>query len=64
MAPGVGASNYFEAGGFIRSREEFAAEYSVPFLAAAINYNGSNAGKSTASTPCLIDALAAVGMCD
>ena len=30
---GIGASNQFEAGGFIRSREEFAAEYSVPLPA-------------------------------
>jgi hypothetical protein len=30
---GVGASNHFEAGGFIRSREEFVAEHSVPLPA-------------------------------
>ena len=43
---GVGASNQFEAGGFIRSREEFAwPNIQYHFLPVAINYNGSNAVK-------------------
>ncbi|ENE5284457.1 choline dehydrogenase [Escherichia coli] len=43
---GVGASNHFEAGGFIRSREEFAwPNIQYHFLPVAINYNGSNAVK-------------------
>ncbi|MFH8136088.1 choline dehydrogenase [Pantoea osteomyelitidis] len=41
---GLGASNHFEAGGFIRSREEFAwPNIQYHFLPVAINYNGSNA---------------------
>ncbi|MBA0173008.1 choline dehydrogenase [Pectobacterium versatile] len=43
---GVGASNQFEAGGFIRSRDEFAwPNIQFHFLPVAINYNGSNAVK-------------------
>ncbi|WP_314154567.1 choline dehydrogenase [Rouxiella badensis] len=43
---GVGASNQFEAGGFIRSREEFDwPNIQYHFLPVAINYNGSNAVK-------------------
>lgn len=43
---GVGASNHFEAGGFIRSREEFEwPNIQYHFLPVAINYNGSNAVK-------------------
>ncbi|MEH2920895.1 choline dehydrogenase [Samsonia erythrinae] len=43
---GIGASNQFEAGGFIRSREEFAwPNIQYHFLPVAINYNGSNAVK-------------------
>ncbi|MBA0177899.1 choline dehydrogenase [Pectobacterium carotovorum] len=43
---GVGASNQFEAGGFIRSRDEFAwPNIQYHFLPVAINYNGSNAVK-------------------
>jgi choline dehydrogenase len=43
---GVGASNQFEAGGFIRSRAEFAwPNIQYHFLPVAINYNGSNAVK-------------------
>ncbi|MFZ4832615.1 choline dehydrogenase [Rouxiella sp. Mn2063] len=39
---GIGASNQFEAGGFIRSREEFAwPNIQYHFLPVAINYNGS-----------------------
>ncbi|WP_339489616.1 choline dehydrogenase [Pseudomonas sp. EL_65y_Pfl2_R95] len=41
---GVGASNQFEAGGFIRSRDEFEwPNIQYHFLPVAINYNGSNA---------------------
>jgi choline dehydrogenase len=41
---GVGASNQFEAGGFIRSRPEFEwPNIQYHFLPVAINYNGSNA---------------------
>ncbi|NUU66371.1 choline dehydrogenase [Enterobacteriaceae bacterium BIT-l23] len=41
---GVGASNQFEAGGFIRSREAFEwPNIQYHFLPVAINYNGSNA---------------------
>ncbi|SNS90420.1 choline dehydrogenase [Pseudomonas segetis] len=44
MGDGVGASNQFEAGGFIRSREEFEwPNIQYHFLPVAINYNGSNA---------------------
>ncbi|AJZ89584.1 choline dehydrogenase [Cedecea neteri] len=43
---GVGASNQFEAGGFIRSRAEFSwPNIQYHFLPVAINYNGSNAVK-------------------
>ncbi len=43
---GVGASNHFEAGGFIPAREEFAwPNIQYHFLPVAINYNGSNAVK-------------------
>jgi choline dehydrogenase len=39
---GLGASNQFEAGGFIRSREEFKwPNIQYHFLPVAINYNGS-----------------------
>ncbi|PWC14251.1 choline dehydrogenase [Brenneria roseae subsp. americana] len=41
---GIGASNQFEAGGFIRSSEEFSwPNIQYHFLPVAINYNGSNA---------------------
>jgi len=41
---GIGASNQFEAGGFIRTRAEFAwPNIQFHFLPVAINYNGSNA---------------------
>ena len=44
---GVGASNQFEAGGFIRSSPEFAwPNLQYHFLPLAVNYNGSNAVKS------------------
>ncbi|WP_298184835.1 choline dehydrogenase [uncultured Pseudomonas sp.] len=43
---GVGASNQFEAGGFIRSSAEFEwPNIQYHFLPVAINYNGSNAVK-------------------
>jgi choline dehydrogenase len=43
---GLGASNQFEAGGFIRTRPEFAwPNIQFHFLPVAINYNGSNAVK-------------------
>lgn len=43
---GIGASNQFEAGGFIRSSKEFAwPNIQYHFLPVAINYNGSNAVK-------------------
>ena len=43
---GVGASNHFEAGGFIRTRADFAwPNIQFHFLPVAINYNGSNAVK-------------------
>ncbi|WP_263143298.1 choline dehydrogenase [Pseudomonas sp. RIT-PI-AD] len=43
---GLGASNHFEAGGFIRTRDEFAwPNIQFHFLPVAINYNGSNAVK-------------------
>ena len=43
---GIGASNQFEAGGFIRSRAEFEwPNIQYHFLPVAINYNGSNAVK-------------------
>ncbi|MEQ1974866.1 choline dehydrogenase [Xenorhabdus sp. SGI240] len=41
---GIGASNQFEAGGFIRTDEKFAwPNIQFHFLPVAINYNGSNA---------------------
>ncbi|MFH6787243.1 MULTISPECIES: choline dehydrogenase [Methylobacterium] len=41
---GIGASNQFEAGGFIRSSEEFGwPNLQYHFLPLAIDYNGSNA---------------------
>lgn len=41
---GIGASNQFEAGGFIRSSDEFSwPNLQFHFLPIAINYNGSNA---------------------
>lgn len=44
---GIGASNHFEAGGFIRSSEEFAwPNIQYHFLPVAINYNGTNAVKA------------------
>jgi choline dehydrogenase len=46
LGKGIGASNQFEAGGFIRSRAEFAwPNIQYHFLPVAINYNGSNAVK-------------------
>ncbi|BCQ32912.1 MULTISPECIES: choline dehydrogenase [Erwinia] len=43
MGRGIGASNHFEAGGFIRSHEEFEwPNIQYHFLPIAINYNGSN----------------------
>lgn len=43
---GIGASNQFEAGGFIRTDESFAwPNIQFHFLPVAINYNGSNAVK-------------------
>ncbi|WP_349254768.1 choline dehydrogenase [Aromatoleum sp.] len=43
---GIGGSNQFEAGGFIRSRSEFEwPNIQFHFLPVAINYNGSNAVK-------------------
>ncbi|WP_337264715.1 MULTISPECIES: choline dehydrogenase [unclassified Serratia (in: enterobacteria)] len=43
MGSGIGASNHFEAGGFIRSHEEFAwPNIQYHFLPVAVNYNGSN----------------------
>ncbi|SDB93094.1 choline dehydrogenase [Acinetobacter boissieri] len=43
LGTGVGASNQFEAGGFIRSRPEFDwPNIQYHFLPVAINYNGSN----------------------
>ncbi len=47
MGTGVGASNQFEAGGFIRSSPEFAwPNLQYHFLPLAINYNGSKAVKA------------------
>jgi choline dehydrogenase len=44
MGTGTGASNQFEAGGFIRSDESFEwPNIQYHFLPVAINYNGSNA---------------------
>jgi choline dehydrogenase len=46
LGKGIGASNQFEAGGFIRSREEFDwPNIQYHFLPVAINYNGSNGVK-------------------
>lgn len=46
LGKGIGASNHFEAGGFIRSREEFKwPNIQYHFLPIAINYNGSKAIK-------------------
>ncbi|WP_457320121.1 choline dehydrogenase, partial [Stenotrophomonas sp. P5_B8] len=43
---GIGASNQFEAGGFIRTREDFEwPNIQYHFLPVAINYNGTNAVK-------------------
>ena len=43
---GIGASNQFEAGGFIRTRPEFEwPNIQYHFLPVAINYNGSNGVK-------------------
>jgi choline dehydrogenase len=43
LGSGIGASNQFEAGGFIRSSEAFAwPNIQYHFLPVAINYNGSN----------------------
>lgn len=40
---GIGASNHFEAGGFIRTAEQFAwPNLQYHFLPIAINYNGTN----------------------
>ncbi len=44
MGTGIGASNQFEAGGFIRTRPEFEwPNIQFHFLPVAINYNGTNA---------------------
>ncbi|TCP11413.1 choline dehydrogenase [Crenobacter luteus] len=44
---GVGASNHFEAGGFIRSSDEFAwPNLQYHFIPLAMNYDGSNPVKS------------------
>ena len=46
LGSGIGASNQFEAGGFIRTHEEFAwPNIQYHFLPVAINYNGSNGVK-------------------
>ncbi|MFW3962602.1 choline dehydrogenase [Acinetobacter radioresistens] len=43
LGKGIGASNQFEAGGFIRSSDEFTwPNIQYHFLPVAINYNGSN----------------------
>lgn len=43
MGTGIGASNHFEAGGFIRSHEDFEwPNIQYHFLPVAVNYNGSN----------------------
>jgi len=40
---GIGASNHFEAGGFIRSHDDFAwPNLQFHFLPTAVNYNGTN----------------------
>jgi len=44
LGSGIGASNQFEAGGFIRSRDEFEwPNIQFHFLPVAVSYNGSNA---------------------
>jgi len=44
LGKGIGASNQFEAGGFIRSSDEFEwPNIQYHFLPIAINYNGTNA---------------------
>ncbi len=44
LGAGIGASNQFEAGGFIRSREAFEwPNIQFHFLPVAVSYNGSNA---------------------
>ncbi|SEL40103.1 choline dehydrogenase [Acinetobacter sp. DSM 11652] len=44
LGKGIGASNQFEAGGFIRSSDEFEwPNLQYHFLPIAINYNGTNA---------------------
>lgn len=44
LGTGIGASNQFEAGGFIRTRPEFEwPNIQYHFLPVAINYNGTNA---------------------
>jgi len=44
LKKGIGTSNQFEAGGFIRTHEEFEwPNIQYHFLPVAINYNGSNA---------------------
>jgi choline dehydrogenase len=46
LGSGIGASNQFEAGGFIRTSAEFQwPNIQYHFLPVAINYNGSNAVK-------------------
>jgi len=46
LGSGIGASNQFEAGGFIRSRPEFEwPNIQYHFLPVAISYNGTNAYK-------------------
>lgn len=46
LGKGIGASNQFEAGGFIRSSADFTwPNIQYHFLPVAINYNGSNAVK-------------------
>ncbi|MFP6850593.1 MAG: choline dehydrogenase [Pseudomonas sp.] len=46
LGKGIGASNQFEAGGFIRSSADFEwPNIQYHFLPVAINYNGSNAVK-------------------
>ncbi|AYF88985.1 choline dehydrogenase [Pseudomonas sp. JS3066] len=46
LGTGLGASNQFEAGGFIRTRSQFEwPNIQFHFLPVAINYNGSNAVK-------------------
>ncbi|AHJ65923.1 choline dehydrogenase [Granulibacter bethesdensis] len=44
LGKGLGASNHFEAGGFIRSHDDFAwPNIQYHFLPVAISYNGTNA---------------------